>query len=448
MMSVWGGRFCAWPWLFSAVIWALDILLLLSLLALGVGWWLFEISWTFGSWTFDYKWHKEQIFWPVFFGLLRGAVAYGGRAYLTDGIGIFRSTKAKRWLLAYCTCFLTLMVVERILNLTDFDVHIAPIVMKSKGPRVEHVPTDPHLLWKFRPGSHLNGRQINRMGFREREVDPRKPPGVRWVICLGDSVTAQGMPGYSQYLHEMLTNEPPCSEKWEAFNMAVYGYSSLQGLYLFRLRITNLHPDVVTVSFGRNDHGLAAVADRIRMMPVDSSPFEKGLYRVLHGRLVGRILLHALDRGRGFTSVGNAAGVRVSPEDFRNNMRALVREIRAIGAVPVLVTAPRRAITQWYVKEGYARSKEEFQAQHDQYAEIVREVARELGAPLLDLQQIMAGPECDSMFAPDAVHFDFYDEERQITLGSKDQPGLRFVAREMYKKIQELCSNHVEQAAK
>ena len=56
----------------------------------------------------------------------------------------------------------------------------------------------------------------------------------------------------------------------------------------------------------------------------------------------------------------------------------------------------------------------------------------------MDLQQLMAGPECDGWFASDAIHLDFYESEGDLVPWSKEQPGLRFVARTMYKAISEL----------
>jgi len=327
------------------------------------------------------------------------------------------------------------VIAEHALKRTNVSLHVAPLVLEGRPVGKEHyhkeMLRDPELLWKLEPGSRVFGRQINSLGFREREVAPEKKKGVRRVICMGDSVTAQGQPGYSQFLHELLTNAPPDGGSWEAFNMGVYGYSSLQGLRLFQLRGKALRPDVVTISYGRNDHNLAEVADQVRMA-VRLSPFMKGFYEFFSHRLVGEMLLHALDRRHQWSVEGEAAQVRVPPETFRDNMRLFVSEVRSIGATPILVTAPRRQLPDSYVKGGYARTVEEFAKQHDDYAQIVRDVAHETGAPLLDLQRLLAGPECDSYFASDKVHFDAYDREGYIPYGSEKQPGLYRIATEMY----------------
>ena len=104
-------------------------------------------------------------------------------------------------------------------------------------------------------------------------------------------------------------------------------------------------------------------------------------------------------------------------------MRQFVKEIRAIGAVPILITAPRKSeIPNSYVDNNQAHSTEEFKQDHDRYAEIVRDVCQETGAQLLDMQRIIVGPEWDGHFAADAIHFDAYDREGSIALGSEEQP--------------------------
>ena len=427
------------------VILTADTLFLLSLLPLGMLWWMVDETWHAGSRTIHLHWHDRMLWWPAGFLLIHGAVAYGareiGRASL---LGLFRHKAVSRFILLYMACAVPLVAADRILRWTHVDIRIAPMVLQGRQQGTEHyhktLLRDPELLWKFEPGSQVHGRTINRLGFREREVDARKGEGVRRVICLGDSVTAQGQPGYAQYLHEMLTNAPPDGGKWEAFSMGVYGYASLQGLRLLQLRGKELQPDIVTVSFGRNDHNLAETPDRLRMA-IRVSSFMKRLSNILSRRILGRMALHFMDRQHVWTAGKNDAGLRVPPDDFRQNMRAFVAEIRALGATPILLTAPRRKIPKSYVTAGYARSSDEFGRQHDEYAQIVRDVAQETGATLLDLQRIMSGPECDGYFASDHVHFDFYDREGDVECGSREQPGLRCIARELYATIQGLSTN-------
>jgi len=436
------------------VILAADVLFLLSLVFVAVWRTLVRDTWVWGAFTVHVRWYSNMIWVPVVFLLLHAVASYAAEGLDPAAQrGLFRYRFVPRGVLVYLACMIPLMVADHVLKRTDLDIKVAPIVLDKGGHGVEHhgreMLKDPELLWKFEPGSTVYGGKVNSLGFREREVDPRKRPGVRRVICLGDSVTAQGRPGYSQYLHEMLTNAPPDGGRWEAFNMGVYGYSSLQGLRLLELRVKALHPDVVTVSFGRNDHTLKPSTDA-EQMALRLSPFRQWLYEVVCRRTVGRVLLYALDRGHRRTVVVDKTRamrpvkdevenyvLRVSADEFRYNMRQFVKEIRAMGALPILLTAPRRKIPENYVIGRVCLSTAEFEKGHDEYMEIVRQVARETGTRLADIQRVMAGPEWDDCFARDAIHLDCYDQEWDMPLGSREQRGLRCIAREIYAAIKD-----------
>jgi len=440
MMKSLARRFYASNRAVTTVILAADVGFLICLLLVGLCWLLVKDSWTWGPLHLSFTWRLRTLGWPAAFLLVHGVVVYGVAAQEPSlRLGLFRYGWVQRVVMAASACAVTLVVMESILNRAHVDIRTAPLVLKTRDHGNEKYGAimlkDPELLFKYEPGSTIAGRRINSLGFREREFDLHKAAGVRRVICLGDSVTAQGLPGYAQYLNDLLTHAPPDRRTWEAYSLGVHGYTSLQGLQVLRKFGRDLEPDVVTVSFGRNDHNLDEIPDHVRVA-VHLSPVMKGLYYALGRRTVGRVVLCALDRRHQWTEAHATGNVRVPPERFLDNMRSFVREIRALGAVPVLVTAPRRKMPDTYFKNGNAHSTEEYERQHDQYAEIVRQVARETGAPLLDLQRIMAGRECDRYFAHDAIHLDHYDEEHgDLTLGKVDQPGLRLVAREMYKVI-------------
>lgn len=430
-------------WADRAVVVA-DVFFLASLVAAGALWWMKVGAWTVGTWKIHFSWSDRLLWGPAFFLLFHVVVA----AAVADEnqplkAGLFRQKAVKRFMTLFLSLGIPIVAADRILQKTHMDVRIAPMVLEGKTETGEHyhktLLRDPELLWKFEPGSRINGRVINRMGFRGREVHPEKIPGVHRVICLGDSVTAQGQPGYAEYLHEMLTNAPPRSGTWEAFALGVYGYSSQQGHRLLQIWGPRLRPDIVTIAYGRNDHNKAEMSDQERM-GMRVSPWRRAAIDVVGRRTVGRMLLHAMDRHHQWTATSKEEGVRVAPKVFRENLRLMVRECRDLGAQPVLLTAPRRAIPQTYVKQGYATSTKEFEQQHDAYAQIVREVAAETGATLVDLQQLMSGPECDRFFAADAVHFDFYDTEQLMETGSRDQPGLRRIAKELYAAIRAIVA--------
>ena len=285
----------------------------------------------------------------------------------------------------------------------------------------------------------FQGARVNRLGFRDREVEPVKVPGTRRVLCLGCSVTAQGLPGYPQYLHERLQAAPPTPERWEALNLGVHGYSSLQGLRLFQRLQPLLQPDVVTIFFGWNDHWLSAHSDHSQMA-VRMSPWLGRLYKPWQTKRIFTFLSTVAKPSLRWRPGPDHRGPRVPPEEYRETLTELIAAVRAAGAVPVLVTAPRRAQTEELFKKSYARSIAEAEQFHDQYVAITRDVARQQHATVLDLAALFAGPECDGYFAPDGIHFDLYPKEQAIhqLVPPGWQPGLNRVATELHHTLQQL----------
>jgi len=111
------------------------------------------------------------------------------------------------------------------------------------------------------------------------------------------------------------------------------------------------------------------------------------------------------------------------------------REIRAANAIPLLITAPRRHLSENVVIHHYAPSVAEAERLHDKYVAITRTVALEGQAELLDLTAIMADPACDAFFRPDGIHFDYCEQEENMLNDPPSQPGLQRIAAELDQKI-------------
>ena len=79
-------------------------------------------------------------------------------------------------------------------------------------------------------------------------------------------------------------------------------------------------------------------------------------------------------------SQGQERVLRVPPDEYRSVLKAFIKEIRAAGAIPLLITAPRRSLTSAVVGKRYVVSIEEGNRTHDQYIDITRKVAQETGA--------------------------------------------------------------------
>ena len=94
----------------------------------------------------------------------------------------------------------------------------------------------------------------NHDGLRDREHAVAKPPGVRRLICLGDSTTAgyriQPEEAYPQRLQDLLDS---VGYPVEVFNVALGGWSTHQELLAYRRIVRKYQPDVVLVGICLND---------------------------------------------------------------------------------------------------------------------------------------------------------------------------------------------------
>jgi lysophospholipase L1-like esterase len=357
--------------------------------------------------------------------------------------GLLDTGFAKKITFALATLYLFVGGVEGVLRMRDFRVDMPPIIFKDKDARggqvIAHTVPDPELLWRLEPGSSFQGRPINQLGFRDREVNPVKAPGTHRVLCLGDSVTAQGLPGYPQYLHEKLQAAPPTPEPWEALNLGMHGYSSLQGLRLLQRMAPRLAPDVVTVYFGWNDHWLSKQSD-CSAMALRMNIWSGKIFQLLQHKRCVQFLAWTLNPTLRGMRAHTGLVYRVPPDDYRATLFEFVKAIRAAGAVPVLITAPRRHLEEGLVAKHYAHTVAQAEQDHDKYVAIVREVARARNVIVCDLAAQFAGRECDGYFSPDGIHMDLYREESGIQqlVPPERQPGLMHIAEALQRTLQDV----------
>ncbi|MHA1569494.1 MAG: SUMF1/EgtB/PvdO family nonheme iron enzyme [Alphaproteobacteria bacterium] len=84
-----------------------------------------------------------------------------------------------------------LVVAEVIVRHYDYDWNLLKKLLyyQMSGQEVHQVVDDPDLLYRLKPGAVSDDGlvHINRLGFRGREVDAAKPPGVYRVLVVGGS---------------------------------------------------------------------------------------------------------------------------------------------------------------------------------------------------------------------------------------------------------------------
>ncbi len=372
---------------------ALDAAVIVSLVVALLAWFFGRLRLTVGPARLSVVWGLRPVLVPLFLLALRR---------LCEPAQAAAPRLMPRFALGLAAMLVPLASIEAILG--AFGVPEGKPVFVLHGGGGEEVRadgsmvTDTDLLWRFRPGATFLGRRVNPLGFLDEEVPIEKPRGTKRVISLGDSCTGQGMPPYSGSLNALLQKESPDGSPWEAFNVGVHGYSVLQGLRLFETRVRFWKADVVTVFFGWNDHWLGPEEDAARIARA-GSPLETAVRNA-----VARKRLHTWisQRLEPQTPEGR---LRVPRETYAEGLRTLIGAIRASGAEPLILTAPRdRTLSGRIVHLHQARSVEEAMQLHDDYVSVTRAVAREEEAALVDLAERFDG-QGREMFLQDGIHF-------------------------------------------
>ena len=198
------------------------------------------------------------------------------------------------------------------------------------------------------------------------------------ILCLGDSCTECGR--YSEYLAEYAGAAHP-ERDMRVARLGVTGWSTFQGLRQLRRDVPRVRPRVVTIYFGWNDHWNSIGLTDQELAELNASPLFR-LRRLRLGQLAARAYV-GLRRSR-----QAELPLRVPPEEFRENLVAMVAECRTQGIVPVLLTAltshavgsePERLAPRWITNLA------DLVSLHRLYVDIVRDVAREHDVVLCDL---------------------------------------------------------------
>lgn len=114
---------------------------------------------------------------------------------------------------------------------------------------------DPVLNWRFIPRSKVQDGKIvvayNGAGFRDRDHTRQKPPGIKRVVVIGDSVTeGSGVEAeeiFSSRLQRLL------GPQYEVINLGMSGLNTPQEVHILEVEGLDYDPDVVIVNFVLND---------------------------------------------------------------------------------------------------------------------------------------------------------------------------------------------------
>jgi len=286
--------------------------------------------------------------------------------------------------LALAGVALALVTAEAGLRLSGFHFDFVPALQFGWPDPValrEAYVTDPDLVWVTREYRDV---------LREAR---RTHPGI---VFMGDSCTEFGTYP-SRTVKALERANAPVNT---GVKLGVGGWTTEQGLVQLRRDVIPLHPRVITIYYGWNDHWKA-------LGPTDP--------QIMRARRL-RALADHLRLAQGWLKLGVAMAARQTPAPNRvplpryiDNLRAFSTEARAAGIVPVFVTAPSNHVPGHepeYLAKRHVRTLAELVPLHTAYLEATRTVARDTGAVLCDAAASFAALPAphDRYFQKDGIH--------------------------------------------
>lgn len=125
---------------------------------------------------------------------------------------------------------------------------------EDKDGAIQPLPGDPR-GYALRPGLPPPF-STNAYGFRGEAIEVAKPPGVRRIVMLGDSITYGNSVEWDQTFSHVLQqslNEPAAGPSYEVLNLGVSGYNTGQELATLRELGLRFSPDLIVLNVCLND---------------------------------------------------------------------------------------------------------------------------------------------------------------------------------------------------
>jgi lysophospholipase L1-like esterase len=231
----------------------------------------------------------------------------------------------------------------------------------------------------------------------------REPPAI---VFMGDSCTEFG--SYPAKTLEQLRSEG--SPLRTGVKVGVGGWSSEQGRQQLRRDVVPLHPRIVTIYYGWNDHWVAHGLTDPEIAGARRFLRTLGNSRVIQAWLRLRMNLAARRPDR---------ANRVPLPRYEQNLRQLASEARHAGIIPVFITAPANHIAGHepaYLALRHLRRLDDLVPLHQAYVAATRRIAGEAGV-LCDAAAAFDSMPHDRFFRADGIHLtDAGDEQMAKTL--------------------------------
>lgn len=239
------------------------------------------------------------------------------------------------------------------------------------------------------------------------------------IVCLGDSITyGEGLPYAETYPAVLahLLQQKHADLDVVVINSGVRGHTSVQGLARLERDVLWYKPHVVFIAFGLNDGRLGywpLDPIRERQMRGDGSLSGRmtALLQHSHLWLTLRARTRRLLRRLGWQDkvpdvpMGGEPQPRVSREGFTMAQERLVRNIKKNGCQVVFLMTATPVTEAFTAQLGPAWQQRQL-ALYDEYNDIIRQIAAEHGAYVLDLYAIFTNyrEELPLQLAEDGVH--------------------------------------------
>ena len=252
-----------------------------------------------------------------------------------------RSALLRSLALAAASAILSLLVAE-----TAFRVAHVPIGTVQINRATVRRSDNPRLRFELRPGGVARAEveyRVNELGLRGPETTLEKPPGVRRVVVLGDSIAfgywVSDEQGFARQLEALLNGGPPGSGRVEVLNFGVPGYNLEQEIEALRAKALALSPDLVVVLFCLNDleglfsYELGLVQERTDRRRTLAGSVREWL--VARSRLFAWVeyRLTELDARRHFVKAKNPLEGRLYAEAVSQQRRALQGQLAVLHSL-------------------------------------------------------------------------------------------------------------------
>jgi lysophospholipase L1-like esterase len=237
-------------------------------------------------------------------------------------------------LVAVLLFFVLLEVGLRVAWAPDFDA--SKFTHATVYPRDEPNQDGPRLHKELRSNFHVT-----------TDADGLRPPfheakeGVR-IVTMGCSTTyGWGVDDTETFPYRLQERLTESGKDVQVINGGQPGYTSFQGINLWETVLKQRDPDIVLLGFVVQDARRAAYSDLSQALLMGENTALKGVlwnwttYRFLQ-KLLGRWQVEAKECQENEAD----CPFRVPPEDYLENLRALVGAIEDSGATPVLFGYP------------------------------------------------------------------------------------------------------------